>query len=86
LADRRNDPANVNYEAFASLSFDGGQTFSANIDLSSMPSDPFDDGFGGGFIGDYSGNTWAGATLRASWTDTRSGVAQDETGGFRLKD
>jgi len=83
--DRRNDPNNVNYEAFASLSSDGGTTFPANIDLSSAPSNPFNDGFGGGFMGDNSGNAWAnpGPTLRASWTDTRSGVAQNETGGFR---
>jgi len=83
--DRRNDPNNVNYEAFASLSSDGGTTFAANIDLSSVPSNPFNDGFGGGFMGDNSGSTWAnpGPTLRASWTDTRSGVAQNETGGYR---
>lgn len=83
--DRRNDPNNVSYEAFASLSSDGGTTFPANIDLSSAPSNPFNDGFGGGFMGDNTGNTWVnpGPALRASWTDTRSGVAQNETGGYR---
>jgi hypothetical protein len=46
-------------------------------------SNPFNDGFGGGFMGDYTGNTWAGATLFASWMDSRDlTVMQDEVGGF----
>ena len=41
------------------------------------------DGFGGGFIGDYTGNIWSAAsTLNASWPDTRTGTSADETGGF----
>ncbi|HEX3429461.1 MAG TPA: sialidase family protein [Rhizomicrobium sp.] len=82
--DRRNDPNNVNYEAFATWSSDGGATFHANVDIASTPSNPLNDGFGGGFMGDYSGNSWFGAKLFASWTDTRNGTySQDEVGGLK---
>jgi hypothetical protein len=40
------------------------------------------DGFGGGFIGDYTGGIWTGNTYHQSWMDTRSGgVSSDMTGG-----
>jgi len=79
--DRRNDPSNVSYEAFAAVSKNGTK-FGANIQIASVASNPNNDGFGGGFMGDYTGNYWSGNTLYASWTDTRSGVAQDEVGGY----
>lgn len=75
--DRRNDPANVNYEAFAAFSSNGGASFSTNLDMSAAPSDPFNDGFGGAFIGDYTGNAWAGSTLYVTYTDTTTGIDQD---------
>lgn len=79
--DRRNDPANVNYQAFSGVSSNGGMGF-RNSFITHVLSNPFNDGFGGGFMGDYTGNTWAGNHLYASWTDTRSGVdGQDEVGG-----
>jgi len=78
--DRRNDPNNLNYQAFAALSKNGSTFFSAK--LASAASNPNNDGFGGGFMGDYTGNVWNGKSLLASWMDTRSGVAQDEVGGF----
>jgi hypothetical protein len=49
-----------------------------------MSSNPFNDGFGGSFMGDYTGNIWSETTLFASWTDTRSGIAQDEVGGYKI--
>jgi hypothetical protein len=75
--DRRNDPSNINYEAFSSYSINGGETYSTNLQLSANPSDPFDDGFGGFFIGDYTGNAWAGTTLYVTYTDTTTGIDQD---------
>lgn len=81
--DRRNDSANVNYDAFSTISGNGAISFAPNVRLSSVASNPNNDGFGGAFMGDYTGNIWSGVTLFASWTDTRSGVAQDEIGGFR---
>jgi hypothetical protein len=53
--DRRNDPNNVNYEAFAAFSTDWGKSFGKNFDLSGKPSNPFN-GYLGYFIGDYTGN------------------------------
>jgi hypothetical protein len=81
--DRRNDPGNVNYEAFCSLSLNGGVAYLANLKMASAPSNPFNDGFGGAFMGDYTGNNWgADGNLRASWMDTRNGAfSQDFVGG-----
>jgi len=81
--DRRNDPSNLSYEAFAGVSTDGGATF-PNLQIATQPSNPNNDGFGGMFMGDYTGNAWdnTGNTLYASWMDTRNGVnTQDEVGG-----
>ena len=81
--DRRNDPSNVSYEAFATTSSNGGIAFTPNRQIATAPSNPLNDGFGGGFMGDYTGNAWVGRTLYASWSDTRNGMnTQDEVGGF----
>lgn len=77
--DRRNDPANLSYEEFGAVSTDGGATFPTNLQLATNPSNPNN---GGGFIGDYTGNAWAGKALYATWTDTSSGSDQDELGGL----
>lgn len=82
--DRRNDPANVSYDAFAAVSTDGGHTF-ANYQLSAKPSNPKNDGYGGNFMGDYTQNAWAGKFLYAAWPDTSNGkTAQDMIGGVRI--
>jgi len=83
--DRRLDSNNINYDSFATTSVDGATSFAPSTSMSSVSSNPFNDGFGSGFMGDYTGNIWSRNTLFASWTDTRSGIAQDETGGFRVK-
>lgn len=80
--DRRNDPNNLNYKAFVALSKDGNSWI--NKAIATASSNPNNDGFGGGFMGDYTGNTWNGGSLLASWMDTRSGVSQDEVGGIRV--
>ena len=83
--DRRLDPSNVNYDAFASVSRNGGGHFRPGVRLSTVSSNPFNDGFGGSFMGDYTGGIWVRNTLFASFTDTRSGAdGQDEIGGFKL--
>jgi hypothetical protein len=84
--DRSLDPSNINYDAFAATSADGGATFGTNTRLSTVSSDPFNDGFGSGFMGDYTGNAWAGKKqkLYMSWPDTRTGSdTQDEVGGLK---
>jgi hypothetical protein len=82
--DRRNDPYNVDYQAYAAISIDGGTTF-PNFPLTTTPSNPNDDGFGGTFMGDYAGNAWdKKKSLRATWTDTTLGTGQDFVGGVRF--
>jgi hypothetical protein len=84
--DRRNDPANLSYQAFAAVSTDGGASFGTNWQLTSAFSNPNNDGSGGSYMGDYTGNTWVGNTLYAAWMDTSNGVtSQDVIGGLRLK-
>jgi len=81
--DRRDDPANLSYEAFAAISNDGGATF-PNLQIASAASNPKNDGFKGTFMGDYTGNVWnsTGTILYASWMDSRNGTnMQDEVGG-----
>jgi len=81
--DRRNDPANISYESFSGDS-SNGVTFS-DIQLAPELSNPFNDGFGGTFLGDFAGNIWTQKTLYAAWPDTRSGInAQNEVGGLRV--
>ena len=83
--DRRNDPNNVNYEAFAAFSTDGGQSFGENFDLSAHISNPFNGEYGY-FIGDYSGNAWAGTDrFYVTYTDTSIGKDQDFIGGYQRK-
>lgn len=84
--DRRNDPSNVKYQAFAAFSNNGATSFSRNIPLATVLSNPNNDGFGGTFMGDYTGNYWSTPlNLVASWMDSRNGVnMQDEVGGFLL--
>ena len=84
--DRRNDPSNINYEMFAALSGNGGSSFTKNFDLSAAPSNPFNDGFGGFFIGDYTGNAWTAGSKNfyVTYTDTTTGIDQDFLVGLDL--
>ena len=85
--DRRDDPNNLEYITYATGSTNGGASFVASKRIGTAPSNPNNDGQGGFFMGDYTGNYWATATnLVSSWMDSRNGVnMQDEVGGFRLK-
>jgi outer membrane protein assembly factor BamB len=80
--DRGADSANVAYQAVAAVSSNGGASFETPRVISAHSSDPSNDGFGGFFLGDYTGNAWAGNRLVVSWPDTSSGIAQDEVGGI----
>jgi len=81
--DRRNDPDNVNYQAFAEISKDGGQTFQTNVALTPKLSNPNLNG--NDYLGDYAGNTWVGSTFLAVWPDTSNGVnVQEVIGGVKL--
>ena len=81
--DRSADPSNLEYNAVAAASTNGGASYHGPAKVSTQMSNPDNDGFGGGFMGDYTGNAWDGPdTLYQSWMDTRTGVSQDETGGY----
>jgi hypothetical protein len=59
-----------------------GTTFLVKT-LATVTSSFANDGFGGGFIGDYTGGVWTGKTLHTSWMDTRTGGhSNDFTGGI----
>jgi hypothetical protein len=84
--DRRNDPANIDYEAYAAISSDGGETFMPNVQLTKASSNPDFNG-ASGTLGSYAGNTWDGPDyFIAAWMDTSKGIpSQDYVGGIRLK-
>jgi len=79
--DRRNDPKNVNYQAFAAISTDGGKSFQPNVQLTTAFSEPL---IG---MGNRDGDTWDGPKyFVAAWVDDSNGVdLQEEVGGIRLK-
>jgi hypothetical protein len=83
--DRRNDPKNTNYQAYAGISADGGRSFE-NVQLTTAFSDP-NKGTANQGIGDYTGNTWDGPNyFVAAWMDnSNSFYMQDYVGGIRLK-
>jgi hypothetical protein len=83
--DRRNDPNDVDYQAFAAISTDGGRTF-PNMQLTQAFSNPDNNGTGNNWMGDYTGNTWAGNDFTAAWMDSSNGIdMQEVVGGIRLK-
>ncbi|MEO8973212.1 MAG: sialidase family protein [Ktedonobacteraceae bacterium] len=91
--DRRNDPSNLSYEAFAATANNVNSLVKSNVQIATKPSNPNNDGFSGMFMGDYTGNTWTPKTsktsmcLMATWMDTSNGTnSQDEVGGYRSID
>jgi hypothetical protein len=82
--DRRNDPNDIDYQAFAAISYDGGQTFGPNWQLTTAFSNP-KLGFNN-WIGDYTGNTWVDNKFIAAWMDSSNGIdMQEMVGGVQLK-
>lgn len=76
--DRRDDPANLFYHVYHALSSDGGQTFSTNTPITTVPSNPrladLRDRSGNGFIGDYIGLACGDTDVAAAvWPDMRDG-------------
>ena len=81
--DRRNDTSNVSYQTFVTDCHNGGVSFGTNYQLTSTLSNPNNDGFGGFFMGDYTGNFFQGPSLFTSWMDSSNGsIMQDVVGGF----
>jgi len=82
--DRRNDPANIDYQAFATISADGGLSFQPDVQLTAGFSNPNDND---GSLGNYAGNAWDGPNyFVAAWMDnSNTEFLQDVVGGIRLK-
>ena len=86
--DRRNDPANIDYQAFAAISNDGGRSFQPDVQLTTAFSNPNVNGYTDNlWMGDYTGNTWDGPNyFIAAWMDSSNAVdMQAVVGGIRLK-
>jgi hypothetical protein len=76
--DRRRD--RDHYQPYYAISKDGGATFTGDQPLSDVLSDPqivYD-------FGAFRTHTWAGNTLYATWTDTRTGIGQIFFGGVQF--
>lgn len=69
------------YKLTVAVSTNGGTTWLGNKPLSTVASSFSKDGFGGTFMGDYTGNIWAGTILHATYPDTRTNQCQDEWTG-----
>jgi hypothetical protein len=83
--DRRDDPANLRYMEYEAFSHDGGVSFGPNHRVATRASDPNDDGFGGFFMGDYTGNAWGpDGTFFAAWMDTRNRKTSQDWVGLDL--
>ncbi len=70
--DRRNDPDDILMDVYLTQSYDGGETWTPNVRVTSVSSNP---GAGkSGLIGEYIGlDTWNGKPFMV-WTDTREGT------------
>jgi hypothetical protein len=83
--DRRNDPGDIDYQAFAAISTDGGQSFQPKWQLTTAFSNPKTNGTGNNWMGDYTGSTWAGQDFIAAWMDSSNGIdMQEVVGGIRV--
>ena len=84
--DRRNDPGDISYQAFAAFSDDGGQHFGPNWQLTQEFSNPDNTGYYT-WMGNHTGNTWRDdGTFIAAWMDSSNGIdMQEVVGGVRLK-
>ena len=69
------------YKLTVAVSTNGGTTWQGNKPLSTVASSFSKDGFGGTFMGDYTGNIWAGTILHATYPDTRTNACEDEWTG-----
>ncbi len=84
--DRRNDPANLRYAAYATFSNSGGVRFGKDRRVATGLSNPDNDGNGGFFMGDYTGNAWGpDGAFYAAWMDTRNRRTAQDFVGFRRR-
>ena len=74
--DTRNDPAHLSTDIFYARSTDGGQSFSANVQVTTAPTNETCCGADlGNQYGDYEGIAALGGIIHPIWTDRRAAVA-----------
>ncbi len=83
--DQRGTPGTTEYDIYLAQSTDGGLSFRPNVKLSNRTSDSLFDGFGGFFVGDYSGLAVASTEMFPYWTDVRPSNANAEGYTRRLR-
>jgi len=71
--DRRNDPNNYLYDCYMTQSTNGGISWSGNVRISDVSSDPQAGQVNSGLLGEYIGLTSSHGRVNALWTDTRMG-------------
>lgn len=72
--DRRDDLQNLKWHVYVARSFDGGITFTPNVRISTVASNPAaGQTVAAGTIGEYIGLDALGGDLYSVWTDTRAG-------------
>jgi hypothetical protein len=71
--DRRDDPGNYYYNLYMTQSSDAGVTWSDNIRISDISSDPQAGSARAGLLGEYIGLTSSNGRVNPLWTDTRNG-------------
>jgi hypothetical protein len=71
--DRRNDPGNYLYDLYMTQSNDAGLTWSRNLRISDVSSDPQAGQLTAGLLGEYIGVTSSYGRVNVLWTDTRNG-------------
>jgi hypothetical protein len=69
--DRRLDPQNYKFDCYITQSYDGGATFTPNIRISTVSSDPRE--ARAGLLGEYIGLATHNGRVNPVWTDTRNG-------------
>jgi hypothetical protein len=76
--DRRNDANNTLLEYWWAMSFDGGQTFPVNLQISDATfNGDYSRNGDNDFIGDYTGVVATNESVAAVWCDTREGSEDD---------
>ncbi|MCB1058942.1 MAG: exo-alpha-sialidase [Calditrichaeota bacterium] len=79
--DRRDDPAGCLYKPYATISFDGGETFAPSIPISDVLCDPRVTNF----LGDYNGATFRhDRGFYYGWVDTRNDGGDAYSNWFSL--
>ncbi|MFN7974887.1 MAG: putative Ig domain-containing protein [Acidobacteriota bacterium] len=78
--DRRDDPANVLFHVYHTSSTDGGLTWTPNVRVSDVPSDPAHLLYGGqaANLGDYGGMAANDQRVVCVWLDARTGTPAGE--------